>query len=108
MSLSVRREGSPNSSLQFVSKALAGEQKAFSFLWGMTVIMTWLSPVAPTRRFLAHLFLSHRLALGPFSFITSISNMHSYMKFIVVALAASSVCPVLSAPTKYRYGKSTR
>jgi len=86
-------------------KALVGEHKALSFLWGTTMIMT--PPVlaqtfrshTPSHCIHAHSDLFHSLQI--------FSNMRSYMNLAVVALAASSISPALPAPVEYthlRYG----
>jgi hypothetical protein len=64
----------------------------------MDMILTRAPPCSPASR-------SHTHCIHAYSvFIQIFSNMRSYMNPAVLVLVASAVSPVLTAPTRYRYG----
>jgi|SRR6266850_2345911 len=96
-----RQEGFLGSSLsiRFFSKALVGEHRALSFLQGMAMILPVDSPLQPRR------FVRTLISFTPTrTFFMIFSNMRSYMNLVVLALAARTVSPALSAPTSYGPG----
>jgi hypothetical protein len=75
---------------------LVSTYRAFFFL---NMILTSLDPVAQT-------FRSHSLHSRPLSSFSLFSNtdMRFYLNLVILALAASTLPPALSAPIQYGYG----
>ena len=97
--VAVRQDGFLSSSprwlsIRFFSKALAGERRALTFLYGMAIILT--PPCSPDFSFT----LTASTPAPIFLIIQIFSNMRSYMSLTVLALAASTFSSALSAPIR--------